>query len=130
MSDSIRLLLVEDESLLHVLLEDGLGDHGFDLVIKANGKAALEELDANASHYQAVLTDIRLGEGPSGWDVARRARERVPTMPIVYMSRDSVAAWASRGVPDSVMIAKPFIVAQIVTAITGLLNTDSVHGVR
>ena len=128
MLKAIRFLVAEDENLIHLLLEEELSDHGFNIVIKSNGQTALDELDANASIYQAVLTDIRLGTGPCGWDVARRARELMPTMPIVYMSGDSVTDWASKGVPDSVMIAKPFVVMQIITAISTLLNTNKIHG--
>ena len=122
MSDSLFVLLVEDEEMLHLILEDGLTDAGFELVIAPNGLAAFAELDRNPSRFKAVLTDIRLGEGPSGWDVARYARERVPEMPIVYMSGDSSADWSAKGVPESVMISKPFVLAQIVTAIASLLN--------
>lgn len=103
-SKNISLLLVEDEALLHVVLEEGLGAAGFDLVIKGNGASAFAELDADASRFGAVLTDIRLGKGPSGWDVGRRARELVSQMPVIYMSGDSCADWASKGVPDGVMI--------------------------
>jgi hypothetical protein len=31
--------------------------------------------------------------------------------------------WASKGVPNSVMLAKPFAPAQLVTAVSQLLNT-------
>jgi hypothetical protein len=68
-----------------------------------------------------VLTDMRLGHGPSGWDVARRSRESVPTMPVVYVSGDSAGGWAARH-PNSVMISKPYAFAQVVTAIPTLLN--------
>jgi FixJ family two-component response regulator len=48
----------------------------------------------------AVVTDVRLGTGPSGWDVAHRARELVPTIPVIYMTGDSASLWSvmvSRG---------------------------------
>jgi hypothetical protein len=46
----------------------------------------------------------------------------VPGIPVVYMSGDSAHEWGSRGVPESVMVAKPFVTVQIITAITTLLN--------
>lgn len=130
MLGAVQLLVIEDEILFRNVLEEGLADEGFNLVLKSNGQAALDELEANAASFQLVVTDIKLGEGPSGWDVGRRVRELVSNMPVVYMSGDSAAEWASKGVPDSVMIAKPFVVAQIVTAIAALLNTSNVHGVK
>jgi DNA-binding NtrC family response regulator len=124
--DTIVLLLVEDEALLHSILEEGLGDAGFVLTIKDSGTSAIAELDAGSGVFNAVVTDIRLGDGPSGWDVGRRARELVPDMPVIYMSGDSAADWASKGVPGSIMIQKPFVIHQVVTAIATLLNKDTV----
>jgi FixJ family two-component response regulator len=69
-----------------------------------------------------LVTDIRLGTGPDGWDVARTARERNPELPIVYMTGDSAIAWPSHGVPKSILLQKPIAAAQLVTAISTLLN--------
>lgn len=122
MTDPILILLVEDEDLIQTLLEDAMTEAGYTLVIAKTGTEALAELDSDAKRFRAVMTDIRLGDGPDGWDVARHARELVPEMPVVYMSGDSGADWASKGVPLSVMVPKPFAVAQIITAISTLLN--------
>jgi hypothetical protein len=65
---------------------------------------------------------LRLGRGPTGWDVARRARELNEDLPIVYMTGGNGHEWASQGVPNSILIAKPFAPAQIVTAVSHLLN--------
>ena len=104
------------------MLEEELADAGFDLTTAADGQQALAELEADTARFRAVLTDIRLGQGPSGWDVARRAREIVAEMPVVYVSGDSAHEWAAQGVPNSVMVAKPFVPAQIITALATLLN--------
>jgi CheY-like chemotaxis protein len=57
-----------------------------------------------------------------GWDVARRAREMEPEFPVVYMTGDSADDWASKGVPKSILLNKPFAPAQLITAISQLLN--------
>ena len=48
--------------------------------------------------------------------------ELVPEMGIVYMTSDSGLAWPFRGVPGSVILSKPFALAQLVTAISALLT--------
>jgi hypothetical protein len=48
-------------------------------------------------------------------------------LPVIYVSGASHQDWTSKGVPESVMIAKPFAPAQIVVAISGLLNKASHH---
>lgn len=75
-----------------------------------------------AASIQGIITDIRFGEPPDGWDVARVAREIDSEMPIVYVSGDSAPDWASKGVPNSLILAKPFAMAQLVTAISQLLS--------
>lgn len=43
------------------------------------------------------------------------------------MSGDSAHEWTAQGVPNSVMVSKPFVVAQIITAISTLLNQADSH---
>ena len=80
-------------------------------------------LDSAEGRYRALVTDINLGRDKlDGWEVARHAREADPAFPVVYMSGDSAEDWASKGVPNSIMLAKPFAPAQLVTAVAQLLN--------
>jgi hypothetical protein len=71
------------------------------------------------------VTDVSVRGRIDGWEVARRAREIDPEFPIVYMSGTSAADWPSKGVPNSIMLAKPFARAQLVTAVSQLLNAGS-----
>lgn len=83
-------------------------------------------LDAAECKYRALVTDINLGRNKlEGWEVARHVREIDPAFPVVYMSGDSAEDWASKGVPNSIMLAKPFAPAQLVTAVAQLLNAGS-----
>ncbi len=125
MSDNILLLLVEDEPLIRVNLQEELNDAGFTLIIATNGAQAMAELESDAMRFRGVLTDIRLGDGPNGWEIARRARELVPGVPVVYMSGDSPHEWDAQGVPNSIMVGKPFVTVQIITALSNLLNEAS-----
>lgn len=74
-----------------------------------------------------MITDINLGSGPSGWEVAKRARELIPELPVVYMSGADAEKWASHGVPNGTVVTKPFAPAQIITAISTLLNVTGSH---
>jgi len=119
------VLLVEDQPLLLLEAEDILKQQHFQVISAVNGNEGLSELDRDATRFSAVITDVRLGEGPDGWDLARRARELVPTMPVIYVTADSADEWAANGVPESVLIAKPFVPAQLVTALATLLNQQT-----
>jgi CheY-like chemotaxis protein len=126
MSDQLRILVVEDEALVREILEDTLVEAGFEVVLAFSGSDALTRLESG-ERFIAVISDIRLGAGASGWDVARRAREIVHDVPIVYMSGDSGGDWSSQGVPGSVLIGKPFTGSQVVTAVSILLNDLATH---
>jgi CheY-like chemotaxis protein len=116
------LLLVEDEPLIRTVLSAALEEAGFSLLEATSGAAAIQIIDEDAG-IVGIVTDIRLGEGPTGWEIARHARQQSPTLAVVYMTGDSAADWTSEGVPNSTMLQKPFATAQIVTAIATLLNT-------
>jgi DNA-binding response OmpR family regulator len=119
------ILVVEDDHLIQSIVEESLTDGGFEIVIASSGENALELLDASEGKYRALVTDINLGpDKVDGWDVARHAREIDPNFPVVYMSGKDAADWASKGVPNSIMLAKPFAPAQLVTAVSQLLNTQ------
>lgn len=124
----ILLLLVEDDAILRLELEESLADAGFTCVAASNGSQALKELGKNTGRFRAVVTDIRLGKGPSGWDIAQRGRELEPDMPVLYMSGDSSQEWASKGVPGSLMVAKPYVMAQIITAVSQLITARDMSG--
>jgi DNA-binding NtrC family response regulator len=108
----IILLLVEDDVSLQDLLQIALSDEGFEVVLARNGTKAIAELDANGARFKGLVTDIRLGAGPNGWDVGHRAREVVSGLPVVYMSGDSAHEWSANGVPESIMLQKPFLITR------------------
>jgi DNA-binding response OmpR family regulator len=123
METSILVFIVEDEQPIRDLLEEALEDGGFAVATAAAGEDAIQMLEAPETEYRALVTDVNLSPGKlTGWDVAKRARELQPTLPVVYITGTDANDWASNGVPNSVLVAKPFAPAQIVTAISQLLN--------
>jgi len=118
------LLIVEDEESVRSLLEDALRESGFELELAKSGGAALAVLESRKDSLRGLVTDINLGPGPDGWEVARRGRELIPDLPVVYMSGASGHEWSSKGVPHSTLVAKPFAPAQVITAISALMNTS------
>lgn len=120
------ILVVEDDQLLQSLVEETLTEGGYEVVIASSGEDAAGLLNASKGKYRALVTDINLGSSNvDGWGVARQAREIDPGFPVVYMSGNDAADWASKGVPNSIMLEKPFAPAQLVTAVSQLLNAGT-----
>ena len=125
MENQIVVLVVEDDQLIQSVVEESLSDGGFETVIASSGEDAVALLDASSGKYRALVTDINLRPGRlDGWHVARHAREIDPNFPVVYASGSHADDWASKGVPNSIMLAKPFAPAQLVTAVSQLLNAS------
>jgi DNA-binding response OmpR family regulator len=119
------ILVIEDEEAIQSLVEDALTEGGFEPAIAASGEEAVTLLKGRTANYRALVTDISLRGRIDGWEVAQQAREIDPQFPIVYMSGASAVDWPSKGVPNSIMLAKPFAPAQLVTAVSNLLNTGT-----
>jgi CheY-like chemotaxis protein len=119
--DAVTILVVEDEQAIQAIVEEALSDGGFKTVISASGEEAVALL-RGGHKYRAIVTDINLIGRLDGWEVARAARETDPVMPVIYMTGTHGEEWPSKGVPNSVLLAKPFAPAQLVTALSSLLN--------
>lgn len=121
-NSSLLILVVEDDGLVKDIVREALSEGGFESEVVASGEQALAVLQGEHPDYRAVVTDINLQGELTGWDVARRARELNAEIPVVYMSGAAADQWTSHGVPNSLLLQKPFAPAQVVTAISQLLN--------
>lgn len=119
------VLVVEDDEPLQEIVHDVLKDGGFDLTTVASGQEAVAMIKSGVVKYSALITDVNLKGTMKGWEIARLVREFDPTFPIVYMTGAAADDWASQGVPNSILLKKPFAPAQLVTAVAQLLNSTS-----
>ena len=117
------ILVIEDEYAVQGLIEEMLTEGGFATDILSSGEEALTLFRSRLKNYKALVTDVALKGRLNGWEVASQIRETDPVFPVVYMSGVHANEWASKGVPNSVMLAKPFALAQLVTAVSQLLNS-------
>jgi len=122
LEDPLFILVIEDDAAVQGLVEEALSDAGFEPAIAASGEEAVTLLQCGQARYLALVTDIGLRGRMDGWEVARQAREVDPQFPIVYMTGAHADQWASQGVPNSVLLTKPFAPAQLVTAVSQLVN--------
>jgi DNA-binding response OmpR family regulator len=119
------ILVVEDDDLLQTIVEEALSGGGFETAIAPSGEEAVALLNGHKGKYRALVTDINLRGKMEGWEVAQHAREIEADFPVVYMSGQSADEWTVKGVPNSIMLAKPFAPAQLVTALSNLLNSGT-----
>lgn len=112
-----RVLVVDDEPGVCELIGDILGKEAFEVTCAGTDRDAYALLE-DAPAFDAILVDVNLGRGTTGFDVARFARQRRPALPVVFVSgeasRDSFRAF---GVPGSTYLAKPFTTEELIDAV-------------
>lgn len=120
---AILLLFVEDDELIREVVEPTLADAGYAVITATRSEEAVVLLTARRAEFCGLVTDINLGDGPNGWEVARVARQLIADIPVVYASGGSAHGFPAEGVPGSLMVTKPYEPEQIVTAMERLLNS-------
>lgn len=126
MDKSLSVLVVDDDILIQKVVEEILSDGGFEPTAASSGEEAIGLL--NAHRYRAVIIDIAFGKDRvKGWAVARRARAFDSAIPIIYMTGGNADEWRVQGVPNSIVIAKPFAPATLLTALSQLHTVEQLQ---
>jgi DNA-binding response OmpR family regulator len=93
----MRILIVEDDALIAMVLADSLEDCGHEVVGPAATMAeALALCEAAAAPPELAVLDINLRDGSNGVDVARALSERWG-VPSIFASAQVVEARRARG---------------------------------
>ncbi len=80
-----RLLVVDSEDIVRVLMARILRECGYDVVEAANGRVAMELLDATPSHFDLIVTNSHL-PGLEGYDFISRVRLKYPRLRVLHVS--------------------------------------------
>jgi two-component system, OmpR family, response regulator len=111
-----RVLLVEDERITSLELGSFLEDEGFEVEAAYSGDGALGAINRLPPRF--LVTNLQLGPGPNGLDVARYARALRPDIRVVFVSGGpACASETGSGGVESQFIAKPFRSEQVVEAL-------------
>ena len=117
---SERVLVVDDDAGLLALICENLQKQGIGCLGARSDREAYRLLAVQPA-FDAIVVDVNLGRGTTGFDVARRARQIAPAIRVVYISGDANArSWMSFGVPSSDYVSKPFPLERL----SGLLLHD------
>jgi len=104
---NLRILFVEDNRISSLISCTILRDAGYDIVEAFDAREAAEIIDLHGN-LAALVTDINLGRGEDGFDVARRARAAYPDLPVVFVSAAAGSRFLLERVDPSEFIAKPY----------------------
>ena len=111
----MRVLLIEDDQLVRATLVDTLGEAGFDVDGLACAEDALVLLGAGQVP-DVLVTDLDLGHGLGGTDLADMARARHPDVGIVFIGGSEQGGGRRLGLHER-FLQKPFTAAVLASAI-------------
>ena len=109
----VRVLVVEDEDQLARMASLVLTQRGHRATVAASGDEALAQLEEK--RFDLVISDLGLGPGKNGWELAEAVRQRWPGTRFVLVTGWGAAIdpeeARSRGVDR--VIAKPYRIADL-----------------
>lgn len=113
----MRVLVVEDETLVLFTLEAELMRAGFEVVMASDPAGARARLDEEGADLSGLVVDLNLSAEETGFDVSRHARAINPGIAVIYISGNDPSQWEDQGVKDSLFFAKPVLSAQVAEAL-------------
>jgi PAS domain S-box-containing protein len=114
------LLLVEDEYVVRGMLADQLRDLGY-RVLEADTAAVAMRVLSTGANVDLLVTDVGLRGGTNGRQLADAAREKSPTLPVIFITGFVGAEMLSR----EDVVRKPFETSALVHLIEERLSAAS-----
>jgi two-component system, NtrC family, nitrogen regulation response regulator GlnG len=123
---SMKVLLVEDESLVRASLARRLARRGLEVEAVGGGEEALAAV-ARALP-EVVLTDLSM-PGMDGLTLVSRLKEAHPALPVIVMSGHVAdELWARLAALEVLRLDKPFGDRELALALEAVLPTSTIAG--
>jgi PAS domain S-box-containing protein len=121
------ILLVEDADALRKLTHMLLEQHGYRVLVAANGAAALQLVEEKPESINLLLTDVIM-PGLNGRALAERLLLRQPGLKVLYMSGYTDDAIVDHGVlgAGTHLLHKPFSEDNLIHKVREVLDAESV----
>ena len=117
------ILLVEDESLVRLVLAEELIEAGFEVREAETGDQAAALITAAPTSFTLLVTDIHMPGTLDGIELARLMRAQRPDIPIIYTTgRPGALNDGVRLGERDILVAKPFPPSQLLAVVHRLLG--------
>lgn len=123
MSEKQKILLVEDELTLAMLIQENLERKGYEVIHAQNGALALKQFFANQPDL--VILDVMLPKA-NGFQVASAIRNTDRRTPIIFLTAKIKPSDVVRGFEagGNDYLRKPFAMEELLIRMRALLNTE------
>jgi CheY-like chemotaxis protein len=116
--DGLTVLVAEDDWFVRQDMVLGLQQEGW-IVLEADTGVGALKLLRETNTIDLLVTDIRLADDMTGWDVAEAVRASRPKIPVIYTSGNPDNN--GRRVPESIFLNKPVTAQKLILTCHRLL---------
>ena len=120
------VLLVEDEAGVRDPAAEHLRELGYHVIEATDGPAALRVLHGgHGNRVDLLVTDVGLTGGLNGRQIADAALERLPGLPVLFITGYAGGALEEHLAPSMAIIVKPFALDTLAARIGNMLATTA-----
>jgi PAS domain S-box-containing protein len=121
-----RILVVDDELIVRMLIVDVLEEQGYHALEAQDGPSALKVIDAGTK-LDLLITDVGLPGGMNGRQVADAARSKHPDLRVLFVTGYAENAVVGNGHLDAGMhiLTKPFPIDELGRRVREILAADA-----
>jgi DNA-binding response OmpR family regulator len=119
--DKIKVLLVEDETTLAMIIKDTLDGNEFEIILAANGEEGIARYTSEKPDI--IVSDIMMPD-MDGFTMVKKIRKTNQVIPVLFLSARSAANDVVEGfeIGGNDYLKKPFGMAELIIRIKALLN--------
>lgn len=119
--DKIKVLLVEDETTLAMIVKDTLNSEGFDVTVASDGLEGLQM--ATTTDSDILVVDIMMPH-LDGFEMVKRIRKKDKTTPVLFLTARSAVDDVVEGfeVGGNDYLRKPFSMLELMVRIKALVQ--------
>ena len=124
--NNLRVLLVEDETTLAMIIKDTLDAQGFEITIAADGEEGLKLF--KESKPDVVVTDVMMPK-IDGFEMVRRIRKTEVITPVLFLTGRSAINDVVKGfeLGANDYLKKPFGMQELIVRIKALAKLTSLY---
>jgi two-component system cell cycle sensor histidine kinase/response regulator CckA len=118
------VLIVEDEEAVRRLMRAALEQNGYRVFLAADGVEALKLISSHTGPLDMVITDLAM-PGMDGTELARKVKERLPGIEILYISGYAEELRQSGVIEERCFLQKPFLPQTLARKVREMLDQHS-----
>lgn len=121
-----KILFVEDEEDLILIVADTLRGQGYEVITAADGVAGLDRFKSEGA--DVVVADVMMPK-MDGFSMAKEIRRLSPTVPLLFLTAKSTIDDVEEGfgVGANDYLKKPFELRELIVRIKALLRRDNTN---